>query len=305
MHYYYGVFICQRNPAELWEKQVSYQDFTPSVDNPRTMGYLDNLKKQSDSLRVEEQAEQQRQAEREAYYRSHIVPALESIYTYLREFTDHLNHIKPNILVDYPLQGYGVLHNLHQSNYSLFVDSRENMKVIALKFQCSGEEPACFGVEGMKNVTRQTDYLNSIGIPYELKQIRDENHGVISAEYTISNKIQIKFEFIANIKKSLIDLQVKNFLGFSNRHIQIKPEEINSDFLDKLARFIAREESDFFTLDISQEQRNEIKAHLAEDKKRREEELHLIEQQEKEEAERLQHAKNNNVLDLLKKIKKE
>lgn len=96
------------------------------------MGILEELKKQADIIRDGQSAEQRLQAQREAFYRSDILPKLEYIYTWLFEFTEHLNLIKPDTKAWYSIEQYGELPVLQQGEYGISVNSRRDMTKLVL-----------------------------------------------------------------------------------------------------------------------------------------------------------------------------
>jgi len=237
------------------------------------MGYLDDLRKKSDSKKAVEEQQRLDREKRELFYKKFIIPALKNLYGYLSEVVEHLNYLEHEIFVNYNLGSLGRLKDLKQSDYSLYVDSRQNMTQIMLKFSCSKAEPKTFNIEGEKNVSRVSDYLKTTTLDFQQKNVYDRVHIVVNADFIIKSKVNIGFEFTADIDNSCIALKVRNFeeFGFKERRLQIK--DVKSDFMDHLARYITHEVDDFFGLDMEDNLKAELQKNLKIEKQRRDQEL--------------------------------
>lgn len=265
------------------------------------MGYLDDLKKKSETLKADEQADKERKERLEAFYEEEIIPKLEAIYTYLYEMAEHLNYVKPEVRVRYGLVGYGEMSDLLQSDYIIKTDSRKSMKNIMLSFYCVGEDDFSFTVDGKDNINREKEYLGRTSLDFTCKERRDSNHELVDASFTVKSKVPVSFEFSADIENSAIQVSIRNFEDFVANKAVLKPDAISSDFLDKLARYIVREEDGLFQADIPTDAKAILQEKLREEKKQREEELRLAEQQELEEQ---QQRKQNSMLGRLKRLGK-
>lgn len=247
------------------------------------MGYLDELRKQAATRKADEQAEQEQRAQREAFYREHMLPRLEACYSYLSQMVEHLNYVNPDIRVTYELKGYGLLPELKQGDYEVTVDSRNKMQHILLHFVCRGEDAIEFSVQGKKTINRCIDYLRGTGLAFQHRESMDSSHTVTDARFIVKNEVPITITFNADIENSVIVLNMRNMDDFIKRQFQFKPDELDEAFLDKLARFIVREDPDFMRLDIPAETREILQQKLREEQARREQELAAAEQAEVEE----------------------
>jgi hypothetical protein len=271
------------------------------------MGYLDDLRKKSGSKKAVEDQQRIARDKRELFYQESIIPALKELYGYLNEVVEHLNYLEAEIFVSYNLGPLGRLKDLKQSDYSLYVDSRQNMTQIMLKFMCNKPEPKKLSIEGGKNVSRVADYLKSTTLDFQQKNEYDRVHTVVRADFTIKSRVHICFEFTADIDNSCISLKVKNFEEFGLKARRLRVEDVKADFMDHLARYITHQVADFFGLDMEDDLKAKIQKNLEIERKQRAKEL-----QEMEKIDAVERAKEekdkkagNPMFQVLNKFKKD
>jgi len=271
------------------------------------MGYLDDLRKKSDSKKGVEEQQRLAREKRELFYKESIIPALKELYGYLSEVVEHLNYLEHDVFVNYNLGSLGRLKDLKQSDYSLFVDSRQNMTQIMLKFSCSKSEPKKIAIDGEKNVSRISDYLKTTSLDFQQKNVYDHVHTVVSADFIIKSTVNIGFEFTADIDNSCISLKVINFEEFGLKVRRLLVEDVKSDFMDHLARYITHEVDNFFGLDMEQDLKVKIQKNLQLEKQRRDQELADMEKEnEMETAKEQKHKKDTHLMfQVLNKFKKD
>ncbi len=271
------------------------------------MGYLDDLRKKSGSKKAVEDQQRIAHEKRELYHQESIIPALKELYGYLSEVVEHLNYLENEIFVNYSLGPLGRLKDLKQSDYSLYVDSRQNMTTIMLKFCCSKTEPKKFPIEGEKNVKRVADFLKTTTLEFQNKNEYDRVHTVVRADFTIKSTVHIGFEFTADIDNSCISLKVKNFEEFGIKVRRLQVEDVKAEFMDHLARYITHEVDDFFGLDMEDDLKAKIQKNLAIERQQRAEELQEMEKLNAAEQAKEQKDKKagNAVYQVLNKFKKD
>ncbi len=270
------------------------------------MSYLDDLRKKSGFKKATEEQQRLASEKRELFYKESIIPALKELYGFLSEVVEHLNYLEHDIFVNYKLGSLGRLKDLKQGDYSLYVDSRDSMTQIMLKFTCTKATPKKLFIEGGKNVARISDYLKSTSLDFQQQNEYDRVHTIVSADFTIKATVHVGFEFTADIDNSCISLKVKNFeeFGFKSRRLQVM--DVKSDFMDHLARYITHQVDDFFGLDMEDNLKAKIQQNLQIEKQRRAKELQEIEKTtEIEEAKQKEKASNTSVFQILNKFKKD
>ncbi|VAW97220.1 hypothetical protein MNBD_GAMMA22-2246 [hydrothermal vent metagenome] len=272
----------------------------------KSMSYLDDLRKKSGTKKAGEEQQRIEREKRELYYKESIIPALKALYGFLSEVVEHLNYLEHDIYVNYNLGSIGRLKDLKQANYSLFVDSRDNMTQILLKFTCEKPTPKKFAIEGEKNVARISDYLKTTSLDFQQQNEYDRVHTIVSADFTVKAAIHVGFEFTADIDNSCISLKVKNFEEFGLKARRLQVADVKPEFMDHLARYITHEVDDFFGLDMEDDLKAKIQQNLQIEKQQRAAELQEIEKEAKiEQGKQNEENSNHSVFQILSKFKKD
>jgi len=254
------------------------------------MGLLDDLKQQSESKKVEENQESHRKEKAEAFYREKVQPKLTEIYTHYAELTKHLNYVKPDTVAKYGVNVAGQEAEFHQGDYKVQVDSTTDTSYISIRCVCTRPTDIEFTVEDPSAVNKNKNFLNENGLNY---QVYPRNNGEPGARFTIQAEITAELLFKGDRENGCINLVVNNFESLGRRNRTLQVSEINAQFLDGLDRFLIRENNNFFKLDIDEKAKEEIRAKVQEEQRKRMEELKEMERMAKEEEVREKLQKEN------------
>lgn len=231
------------------------------------MGLLDELKKAAEAKQNLDEAEQKRLAALEARSRETVLPKMAQIYGFLSDLIKQLDIIQPDTRVAYPLLGYGSMENLHQKDYKLKADSRENMTHVSLNFACVGDKKIQFDVEDQLHVERQKEYLNDHHLSFYSRDYRDDRHTITHSSFTVESKIPVSFDFRLAEDLSTIGLTIRNFEGLGKHRYTLDPDMINDDYLDELGKYLLRRNNDFLKLDLPDDFRDSIRKRMDKDSK--------------------------------------
>jgi len=264
------------------------------------MGLLDDLKNQSESLKAKEAQERQRKADLEKYYQDHIHPKMLQIYSFLTELGEHLNFIKADTTANYPILPKGISQSFKQKNYKVTIDSSKNVKNINFQFECHLFEPIKFEMDGGEIIQRYSDVLDSYRMKYRRNDFKNDEYELINANFKLEGPIVVNILLQGDVENSSIILMLNNFeKPGSVKHI-FKDRHVTEEFLDGLGKYILRENPKFFSLDIDERDKEILRQRVAEDRKRRQEELEEAERLLQEEEEREKQA-NKSWTNLFKK----
>jgi len=243
------------------------------------MGILDDLKNQSEVQKAEENRETQRQFELLKFYQEKLHPKMLQLYSYLNELIEHLNYIKTETKVSYPINPDGSSQEFNQIDYKITVDSSNEVKEINLRFRCELAEPLVFELENSERIERYSDVLHSYRIEFDRTDTKDSDYQLISAKFKVIGSIPVNIILQGDIANSSINLLLNNFEkpGFSKH--TFKERHITEKFIDDFAKYILRQNPEFLKLDIKADHKEKIRQNIQADLKQR--------QQEIEEAERL------------------
>ena len=243
------------------------------------MGILDELKNQSEAQKNGVLKEQQRQAELLKYYQENIHPKMMKLYTFLNEFTEHLNFIDTTTTTSYPITPDGSARDFSQCDYKVTIDSTTAVKDMNLHFNCCLKDPLIFDLENSERILTYTDVLHSYRIAFDRFDNKNSNYELISAKFKVAGPIPVNIIFKADVETSKIIMLLYNFdKPGATKHI-LTAEHITDEFIDGLGKYILRSNPHFFKLDIAEEDKEKIRQKIQADLK--------IRQQELEEAERL------------------
>jgi len=92
--------------------------------------------------------------------------------------------------------------------------------------------------------------------------------------FVIELRVPVMFGFVANIEQGCVDLSIRNFDNLGLRKLSIKPGDITDKYMDRIGRYLLREQEDFFKLDISDGAREQIRNRLRNEREQLERELH-------------------------------
>jgi len=237
------------------------------------MGVLDELREQAESLRSEQEREQQRIRALEQFYREELNPKMIRIYRYLKELAEHLNYIQPVVDVAYEFPGYGLVEGFRQSRYGVRTDNEIQMTEIDFQCLCRHEGNLRLRVESEENVKRLKDFLTENEIEYHLRNEQDDRFRIRAGNFVINHQVLVAFLLRADIEKSCIRLTLVNFPGIGVKHEIINPRYVDDAFLDEFGNFILRRENQFLKLQISEEERRRIRERLEADNKKRRKEM--------------------------------
>lgn len=265
------------------------------------MGLLDDLKQQSESKKVQESQESLRKEKAEQFYQEKVQPKLTHIYTHYAELTKHLNYVKPDTAAKYVVNASGLEVEFKQGDYKVQVDSTTDTNYISIRCVCSRPTLIEFVVEDPSTINKHKHFLNEHGLNFQVYPRTNNEPG---ARFTIQAEINPELLFQGNRENGTIELKVINFENLSRRSRVLQIQEINDQFLDGLDRFLIRENNNFFKLDIDDKAKEQIRARVQEEQRKRQEELAEMERRaaEEEQRARLESKSGKKGLKLVKNI---
>jgi hypothetical protein len=122
------------------------------------MSYLDELKQQAAEVRAKEEQEAARQAHLAAHFDAAVKPGLRRLHLYMRDLCEHLNYIKPDIVVDYTLEHFGKISRLSQGDY-ITSNYDEEKNSFFVRFVCTSAQKLNFNCHSQMLIKILNDYL--------------------------------------------------------------------------------------------------------------------------------------------------
>jgi len=237
------------------------------------MGILDNLRDQADQD-ISKQLDKELSNENiQLISDSLISPKMKQLYLYLKEFTQHLNKIEQTKKVLNYSKLFPELGELNQENYKINTDGSGGVvnhdKICSIHFTYRYHGAAVkeyiHHTNNKLEADRITDFLTSHKVPYtSANNLSSKNNGALN--FYITKDIPVLFKFTGNPKKSIINLSIQNHENFEDRTLIIKPNDIDEEYLDKLARYILRKDSEFLNIEIDDDVKKQIRQRIEAEK---------------------------------------
>lgn len=221
------------------------------------MSYLDALRQASEQQKAAEIAESTRLKQLHARFQQEVKPALEKLYSSIKELVQHLNYLKTTTLVEYRILGCEQAVELLQQEYvlTIFRDlqllTQRNYKNKPSDVTQDNDFSLCFKAIGHKAIRiektqaletkLQRDYLEESNFDFRVRESLDPLGNVIKTLFLIEPMIPMEFRFTNDLENSVIDLTVTNFNELGQKVYVIKPEEVTSAFVDELAKYLSRQ----------------------------------------------------------------
>ncbi len=252
------------------------------------MGILDQLREEANKIQSEHQHDADLQKQKEHNYQFIILPKLQHLFSYFKELLDYLEIIKEPVKIAHYSDRYSHLGSLIQQNYRLSTDKHggianfDKLTEVNLRFNCVSEIP---GEE-----FRHDQHLG--------------NTKAGAVTFTIQKNIPVLFRFSLDFDNSRIVLNIENHENFEQRTQYIRPEQIDDNYLDKLARYILRKDVDFLRMDIDDAYREQLRRKIKEQKNKHAEELKAALEKERLEQEAAQEQSLSSRLKSIIKPKK-
>ncbi len=262
------------------------------------MGILDDLREEASQKDAQQQENTRLSEQLEHNYQVLILPKMQQLFAYFKELLAYLELIESPIEVTDYTKRYSELGTLYQQDYKLSTDQyggithHDKLTEITLRFACLGhgddDQEFIYHAKNKIEADQEKHFLfkNKLKFHYN-KNLGNTKEGAITL--FITKKIPVLFKFEVDYENSVITLQINNHEDFEQRTQTIEPKDINEAYMDKLARYILRKDTDFLRIDIDDIHKKQIRQQLEAQKQQRDQELkdaHIRETAEQESAEK-------------------
>jgi hypothetical protein len=228
------------------------------------MSLLDELKAKADEHRTDTEIEAARLADQAAHYQTQLLPRMVQAYSYLKELTEHLSVVDETCPADYPLLPAGKPITLQQGDYSVAIDSRQRPTQLELRCGATLAESIYYDIKGKKQVEQQQKLLNGYGLKYECTERKDDRFEIESAGFKLIGPLPIRVVLLADSEERCLTLHLRNIDRAGITSVNLAPSKFDGDFLDRLGRFILRQQSNLFSIELSKEARKKLHDKLSE-----------------------------------------
>jgi len=238
------------------------------------MGILDNLKEQADKDISKKLNEELSTENAEYVYNTRIAPKMKMIYFYFKEFTQHLNAIESPVKVATYSKQLPKIGELHQADYRVNSDATggvvnpDEIQEILLRYNYKGQavKEYIHHTDSKVESDSVTKILTKAKMQFSTaNNLASSNNGALI--FYIAKVVMVSFKFKIHPTKANISLDIKNHENFEERSLTINPDDVDEAYLDKLARYILRKDSEFLKIDIDDDVRIQIRQRIEAEKK--------------------------------------
>jgi hypothetical protein len=252
------------------------------------MGLLDDLKQQAQQ---QHSTGSEGGANGDDFFRDQIKPRMVASFKYLSDLVTTLNSMSLETRVDYPFKPDGQPLTLRQQDYKIYSDDIPEPRQITFTCYCSLLAPTAYEIQGRGAEIAQSALLDRYHFKYDKQMQRDSRQQEIGAKFRLQGPLVVKLRLQFDESRGVIKLLVSNLSGPGTSQHNLKPEQLDDAFLDRLGNFILRKESALFKEEVSDDVKAMLRKKLQEEQQLREAELQQAEEIRKaQEAARRQNS---------------
>jgi hypothetical protein len=228
------------------------------------MSLLDDLKKQAeqkDSRNVVGDTARAREQERNWH---RLSPKMYLIHSFLKEFAENLNIIKPQDPVDFRITRTLELKGLIRQNFRVIKQDPESLKSFYLCYDLVGSRPLQAGMGADAEAGRFRALLNENGM-----EAFQRVEGAAKFVFIVEPKVTARFSYNADLDASVILLEVHRATGLWSQRLRYEADAITDQLMEETGKFILGRPSRFMELSgnlLSDETREMLREKLIRDK---------------------------------------
>ena len=226
------------------------------------MAFLDDLKKEAEHQKQQEMLQTQSKLVAVSQNFLLVQKKYKEVHHYLLELVNQLNVLTLDLKRAYYIEGFGMIDNFRPRDYALSIDSirigqKDFANTLVLRFKNVTDK----AITVERNVPTQIDnlkeYLWQNNLKYQCTEFKNERAVVSRAIFNITSEIPITIRFSADFENAKIFLQMKNFGGLTVNEYIYDADEVNTELLDEMAKFLIDKPSKFRDLGRHQQSMRE------------------------------------------------
>lgn len=224
------------------------------------MSFLEDLRRKAEASKVQSALEEQAEITALSSNFLLVQGKFKEVARYFTELAEHLNVLQHKINRNYFVDGYGLLQNLSQRDYvvsieKITIDQKDFINLINLRFKCVTPEPLAIEKVGVPLINAYKDYLWKNNLKYQCTDYRDAKGRIARAMFSLAGEIQVHVTLSASFEDALLTLTVRNFNGFTAEKFVYAVDEVNSDLLDEIAKYLIEQPNQLRYLGADQQRK--------------------------------------------------
>lgn len=221
------------------------------------MAFLDDLKKEAQAIKSQEENLTQMRVQELTQNFLLMQSKLKMAYSYMVELAKNLNVVSISSDRSYYIDGFGNVDDFKAEKYvvtsdRMSIDQKEFLNVLYLKFTCRSNQAIKFDKRDASSIEMEKQYLWQSNLKFQCTEFKNAKGIVDRASFTVINEIPVLVKWSADFEKSKILIFIKNFNGLTAYEYTYDVDEIDTPFMDELAKYLIGKPSRF--LDIGRHQ---------------------------------------------------
>lgn len=217
------------------------------------MAFLDDLKKEADALKEQEQNQTQARALEVTQSFLLVQSRLKFTLAYLQELAKHLNTVSASITRTYYIDGFGTVDDFHPERFVVNsdrfnIDEKEFIKIIYLRFACKTNREIVIEKNSPSQIEMERQYLWQSNLKFQCTEFKNEKGHVDRASFKVANEIPVHIKFSADFEKACVFLALKNFNGLTVNQYTYDADEVDEKLLDEFAKYLVGKPNNFIEL---------------------------------------------------------
>ncbi|MDP2827977.1 MAG: hypothetical protein Q8O37_05160 [Sulfuricellaceae bacterium] len=217
------------------------------------MAFLDELKKEAQAIKSQEDNLTQMRAQELTQNFLLMQSKLKMAYLYMVELAKNLNVVSIAANRSYYIDGFGSVDDFRPEKYvvtsdRMSIDQKEFFNVLYLKFTCKSDQAITFDKNGASSIEMERQYLWQSNLKFQCSEFKNAKGTVDRASFTVTNEIPVLVKWSADFEKGNILIFIKNFNGLTAYEYTYDVDEIDTPFMDELAKYLLGKPSRFLDL---------------------------------------------------------
>jgi hypothetical protein len=211
------------------------------------MGLLDELKKQAETLK----GENQRSSAESLVLNTKLTEAkMQQTFQFLSELISQLNVLRPESPRGFDIETAGRFENLVLDDFFLDyrkrkIGDKEYFDYIVLRFKHASDQVLEVKRDSQQLIDRLRDFLMVANIKFEMQETKNERAYVLHAMFKIPYVVRSEVMIQARGDVGQLTFKVKNIERISSFELQFPASEISESMLDEFARYIVGKTNKF------------------------------------------------------------
>jgi hypothetical protein len=211
------------------------------------MGLLDELKKQAETLKNENQ----RTTAETLVLNTKLTEAkMQQTFQFLHELTKQLNVLRSESPRGFDIETAGRFEHLVLDDFFLDyrkkkIGAKDYFDYIALRFKHSSNQVLQVKRDSQQLINRLRDFLMTANILFEMQETKNDRGFVLFATFKIPYVVRSEVIIQTNSEAAQLVFKIKNVERINSFELQFNAADISENMLDEFARYLVGKTNKF------------------------------------------------------------